>query len=208
MPWIDRFYGMPCPVCGGVLDAPGVCLACREALVPERVGQAVYLGRYRRLRGLVRAVKFRRSRLVLAWAAGRLADRVRSAGFRVDAVTFVPTFPWRALLRGLYPPAELARGIAGELEVPFLALLYRRGYTPSQTQRRNRHRLPQVFAARRPSPPSVLLVDDVLTTGATFRRAAEALFSAGAERVYGAFLAVANPDRLLRLPYNSGGAGR
>ncbi len=208
MPWIDRFFGLRCPVCGGDLDAPGVCLACREELVPERVDQAVYLGRYRRLRGLVRAVKYRRNRLALAWAAGRLADRVRAAGFGVEAVTFVPTFPWRALLRGQYPPAELARGIAGELGVPFRALLYRRRYTPSQTRRRNRHRLPQVFAPRGPAPSSVLLVDDVLTTGATFRRAAEALFAAGAERVYGAFLAVADPGRLRRLPYNPGGAGR
>ncbi len=202
MPWLDRFLGLACPVCGGELDAPGICKACREGVVPERVGNAVYLGRYRTLRGLVRAAKYRRHRLALDWAASRLADRIKAAGFEPEAVTFVPTFPWRAFVRGQYVPAELARRIAARLRVPYRALLARRRYTPSQTRRRARHRLPQVFQARTPSPKRVLLVDDVLTSGATFRRAAEALFAAGAERVCGAFLAVSDPERLLRLPYN------
>ena len=202
MPWLDRFLGLACPICGGELDAPGVCQACREEVVPERMGNAVYLGRYRALRGLVRAAKYRRHRLALDWAASRLADRIKAAGFAPEAVTFVPTFPWRALVRGQYLPAELARRIAARLRVPYRALLVRRRYTPSQTRRRARHRLPQVFQAPTPSPKRVLLVDDVLTSGATFRRAAEALFAAGAERVCGAFLAVSEPERLLRLPYN------
>ncbi len=202
MPWVEGFFGLRCPVCGGPLDAPGVCRACREKLIPARKGQAVYLGRYAELRGLVRAVKYRKNREALDWAAERLALQVQAAGFAAGAVTFVPTFPWRALLRGQYPPALLARGLARELGLPFQALLSRRRYTPSQTRRKPRHRLPQVFAPRAPAPARVLLVDDVLTSGATFRRAAEALFSAGAERVCGVFLAVADPERLLRLPYN------
>jgi len=41
-----------------------------------------------------------------------------------------------------------------------------------------------------------LLVDDVLTSGATFLRARGALLEAGAAHVYGAFLAVRDPRAL------------
>lgn len=199
---MERLFGLRCPICGGELDAPGVCLSCQEKVVPARVAGAVYLGRYGRLRGLVRAAKYRQNREALLWAALRLAEAVRSAGFEVEAVAYVPSFPWRVLLRGQYVPEVLARTMAGALGRPLCHALRRRRYTPSQTRRKNRKNLPQVFVARRAVPASVLLVDDVLTSGATFRRAAEALFEAGAERVYGAFLAVADPDRLRRLPYN------
>ena len=208
MPWIDAFFGLGCPVCGGPLDAPGVCRACREKLIPARTGQAVYLGRYAELRGLVRAVKYRRNREALAWSAARLAAAVRAAGFAAEAVAFVPTFPWRAVLRGQYVPKELARLLADSLALPVSPVLRRRRYTPSQTRRKERRRLPQVFSASGPAPKAVLLVDDVLTSGATFKRAAEALFDAGSERVFGVFLAVAVPERLRRLPYNRAEARR
>jgi predicted amidophosphoribosyltransferase len=43
-----------------------------------------------------------------------------------------------------------------------------------------------------------LLVDDVITTGATYERARKALFEAGAARVYGAAIAVKSPHHLGR----------
>jgi len=198
--------GLSCPVCGGPLDAPGVCRACRAAIVPSRVGQAIYLGRYAQLSGLVRAAKYRRNRVALVWAGERLAAAARSVGWPVEAVTFVPTFFWRAMGRGQYPPAVLARILSRELGVAYRPLLVRYRYTPSQTRRHDRHRLPQLFVAKPPVPKKLLLVDDVLTSGATFHRAVEALFEAGADRVWGAFLAVVDPERLRRLPYNRPGA--
>ncbi len=201
MPWLEAFLGRRCPVCGGPLDAVGVCRACREALVPERVGGAVYLARYPRVRGLVRAAKYRAHRRAALWAGERLADRVAQTGWPIEAVACVPTLPWRAALRGGHLPAVLAGGLARRLGRPLYRGLVRTAYTPSQTRRAQRRRLPQVFAARGRPPAGVLLVDDVLTTGATFARAAEALLEAGASTVWGAFLAVAEPDRLRRLPY-------
>ena len=202
MPSLEAFFGLTCPVCGGELDAPGVCTACRERIVPARRGGGVYLGRYRALAGLVRAVKYREHRLALTWAAERLAARVAATPWPLEAVVFVPTFPWRALSRGVYAPRVLAEEIAKRLGLPLLPALVRVRYTASQTRRRERRKLPQVFLATRRVPRVVLLADDVFTSGATFFRAAEALAARGAEEVYGAFLAVADPKGLAALPYN------
>ncbi len=201
MPWLEAFLGRRCPNCGGALDAAEVCRACREVLVPERSYGGVFLARYPRVKGLVRAAKYRGHRRAARWAAGRIAGRLAACGWAIEAVAYVPGYPWRAMLRGGYLPAELAAGIAGELGLPLFRGLVRRRYAPSQTRRATRHRLPQVFGVRGRPPGVVLLVDDVYTTGATFRRAAEALLAAGASTVYGAFLAVADPERLRRLPY-------
>ena len=208
MPWVSRIMGLSCPVCGGELDAPGVCLACREKLVPNRVAGSVYLGRYARLRGLVQAVKYRQNRDALEWSAECLAAALAQTGWPVEGVVYVPTFFWRAALRGQYVPEALAASIARRLGLPVHRALRRRRYTPSQTRRKDRARLPQVFAALGPAPKRVLLVDDVLTSGATFRQAARALFEAGSEEVHGVFLAVADPGRLYRLPYNRAEARR
>jgi len=197
----EVWFGLGCPVCGGELDAPGVCTACREEIFPEQRGGGVYLARYGKVRRLVHAVKYRGNRAALTWAAGRLSARVEQAGWPVAVVTYVPTFFWRALARGGHAPRELARGISRELGLPFQSLLFRARYTKSQLVRKERKKLPQVFRARGRVKGAVLLVDDVYTTGATFARAAEVLLEAGAEKVYGAFLAVSRPELLSRLPY-------
>jgi len=201
MPWLEAFFGRRCPNCGGPLDAAWICQACREVLLPERSYGGVFLARYPRVKGLVRAAKYRGHRSAARWAARRLAGRLAACGWGIDAVAYVPGYPWRAALRGGYLPAELAATIADELGLPLFQGLLRRRYTPSQTRRVARHRLPQVFGVRTRPPGVVLLVDDVYTTGATFRRAAEALLAAGATTVYGAFLAVVDPGRLRQLPY-------
>ncbi len=71
-------------------------------------------------------------------------------------------------------------------------------YAPSQPSRgRARHKLPgDLFAPALRVEGAWLLVDDVLTSGATFLRAKEALKRAGADRVYGAFIAVRDPEAL------------
>jgi predicted amidophosphoribosyltransferase len=122
-------------------------------------------------------------------AVRTLATRAaqRAPGPAPDLVVPVALHPRRLRARGFNPALELARAVGRALEtrVDPVALVRLRD-TPTQTgldaaaRRRN---LRGALRARRPVPPCVWLVDDVLTTGATVREAARALREAGARRV-------------------------
>lgn len=106
----------------------------------------------------------------------------------VDLVTWVPLSPRRRSERGFDQARALAQVVAPRLGLPVLGLLARDGDDRSTQARRDRAgRLAAMegrFRARVPTRGTVLLVDDVLTTGATASACATALVRGGADRVY------------------------
>lgn len=195
---LEGLLGHLCPGCGGRLDAPLLCARCREGLRAFAAGEMVYLGLYGRVGGLARALKYRRRFGLAPLLARPLAAGVRERGWELAGVTAVPTLLPRLLLRGYNPPELLAEEVARLLRLPYRRVLRRVRYAPGQPARgRSRPHLPgDLFAPRARVAGAWLLVDDVLTSGATFQRAKEALLRAGASRVYGAFLAVRDPSAL------------
>ncbi|MBW6395387.1 ComF family protein [Thermus sp. SYSU G05001] len=196
--FLEGLLGHACPGCGGKLDAPLLCSACRQDLRAFAAGEMVYLGLYGRVGGMVRALKYGRRFGLAPLLAEPLAEAVLARGWRLSGVTAVPTLLPRLVVRGYNPPELLGRILAARLGLPYLRVLRRVRYTPSQpTRGRARRYLPEdLFVPVLRVEGSWLLVDDVLTSGATFLRAKEALLKAGANRVYGAFLAVRDPGAL------------
>jgi predicted amidophosphoribosyltransferase len=134
-------------------------------------------------RDLVTALKFRR----LLPVAGAMAERIEwlaPASLLSGAIVPVPTATLRSLRRGFDPAAEIAAALAERTGLPLRPCLVRRG-GGRQVGRRRGERLahPPVVGIRGEAPPSALLLDDVLTTGATLSACARALRAAGAVRV-------------------------
>ena len=134
-------------------------------------------------RDLVAALKFRR----LLPVAELIADRIHwlaPAALLSGTVVPVPTARLRSAIRGFDPAAELAAALAQRTELPISACLTRRG-GGRQVGRRRADRIghPPRIQASGEAPRSVLLIDDVLTTGATLTACAQALRQSGAIRV-------------------------
>jgi len=134
-------------------------------------------------RGLVSALKFRG----LLPVADLMADRIQwlaPAQMLSGAIVPVPAAPSRLRRRGFDPAGELAAALVERLGAPLEPCLARRGRR-RQVGRRRAERLaqPPRIHATAPASRSVVLVDDVLTTGATLSACAQALRAAGAARV-------------------------
>ena len=185
-----------CPGCGRAAEP--VCAACAATMrrpprlaAPPLVDGWVAAFRYEGVaRELVARVKYRNERAALPWLTAAMAAALTErypSGFGRDpvVVTWAPASAGRRRASGFDHGELLARGVAERLGFP-AARLITRGPGLPQTGRTR--------AARRPGPPLrpvgigaggrlVVLVDDVVTTGATLSMAAAALRRAGAVRV-------------------------
>ena len=174
-----------------------ICVDCRAALnpagslpPPPGVDALVALFWFGGIgASMIKALKYTNHRDALGPLTRALGAEICWAP---DVVTWVPTTRRRRMERG-YDQAELlAQSVARHLGVRARPLLVRVD-GGSQTRRSRVDRLRSAgFTARGASPPSVLIVDDVVTTGASLSSAARALRRSGAIEVGAAVLA-ANP---------------
>ncbi|MDX1965068.1 MAG: ComF family protein [Pirellulales bacterium] len=189
-----------CPRCGAYLEVPlfdGVdCRDCRDAKFAfERV---VALGSYE---GLLRDAILRcksAHEFPLVHALGQLfvdsrREELRAIPYQV--VVPIPMHWWRRWRRGINAPEHLAQALAAVVQAPVGHGLVRKRPTKPQGElsaRQRRLNLRGAFAFARGvnyAGATVLLVDDILTSGSTCHQAAKLLLAGGAARVDVAVLA-------------------
>jgi ComF family protein len=185
-----------CPRCCGTVgphtDTSDGCPRCRaESLAFD---SAFRLGPYEGdLKQVVLMMKHRAGES-LAESLGRVwADHSRERFLAINATVIVPIpLHWRRRLeRGYNQSESIAGGLATELRIPFRPGWLRRiRSTPMQTslhtptaRRENVRGAFRISRFSRFHGQSVLIVDDVLTTGATASEAAKAMKAAGAAQV-------------------------
>ena len=180
------------------LDESGRCALCRLGL--NGFDQVYSYGAYEgTLRTLIHLFKFEGVQ-PLAAKFGELLALVLPREEHFDAIVPTPLHWRRRWQRGFNQSELLAREIARRWNAPVVKAVRRKKATPPQAGLTSAQRRDNVRGAFEPSAPKkrlegmrVLLVDDVLTTGATASACARALKRAGAAHV--SLLALARRDR-------------
>ena len=192
---LEAIFPSACGACGR--EGSGLCSACappRDAIERFSTG-GLRVAASARYEGAIRAavLAMKRGRRDVAAALGDLlAERLGNCVPRDAALVPAPTTRARRRERGFDQAEVLARRVARRLDVSCADLLRRVPGAPQQGRSRaervgSQARFALSGAAFGPSL-RVMLVDDVVTTGATLRDAAAALEAAGVE-VLGAIVA-------------------
>lgn len=179
------------------LDERGVCARCRSGLTGY--DSAYSFGYYEgALKELIHLFKYARVE-TLAGPLGAMMLQSLPLDLRFDMVVPIPLHWRRRLWRGFNQAELLARPLAFRLGAPVVRAIRRPRHTETQaslTPSERRSNVAGAFAVTKPDlvrGKSVLLVDDVLTTGATASAAGAALRRGGARHV--AILTLARVDR-------------
>ncbi len=143
--------------------------------------------------------KFGRARF-LAEPYGRLlAMKLLTGPEQIDLITWVPISPLRRIVRGYDQDALLAEAVARELNVPCVSLLKKVRHNPPQSgiegyarRRANVLGVYQTVDAEKIAGKRIVLVDDILTTGATAGECARMLLTFGAKEIHCAVVAAAH----------------
>ena len=181
------------------LDEQGRCGLCRRG---ARGFDAAYsFGFYENeLRKLIHVFKYGRVE-TLAKPLGRLLVRALPRGQTYDLIVPLPLHWRKRWQRGFNQAALLAREIGRKTHLPVKSIARRVRQTASQaglTSAKRRENVSGAFRVRaRLDGHRVLLIDDVMTTGATAASCARALKRAGAAQV--TLLTLARADRRLAL---------
>ncbi len=187
-----------CRVCGRAIEGTeGVdfrCEDCRRRLPSfDRAGSALYFDAEARQLLL----EFKSDKMRHIWLARDLVDwleamtRARFDSAAVDLVLPMPSTVYHRLDRGYNPSAILARDLAKRLDRKFDATILARQGRPQRqaelTEEKRRQNIIGTFAVRKPEfvrGRTILLVDDIMTTGSTLSECARTLKVAGAWRVW------------------------
>ncbi len=193
-------YVMPprCYKCGKTLQdgAEEYCTDCKEAEHVFIMGRALY--EYHSVRAALYRFKYHGKREYAAIFAKEisvyLGDFIRRVG--PDGLIPVPIHPGRCMERGYNQALELARALGKEMNIPVYDNFVRRRINTkplknmSPTERQNSLKKAFILGENVVKLSTVIIIDDIYTTGATIDAVAKVLLTAGPMKIYFVTLAI------------------
>ncbi len=183
-----------CMFCRKVIDGGFACDECTKTFLQENMNakppqfiDKVYAPFYYKdsVRQAIVRYKFRRTPAYAEPFAKFIARTMRD-GLKADFITWVPISKWRLRTRGFDQSKLIAECLSKELGLPLIATLKKVRHNKRQSMMKNSAARRanvvgayEVIDAERIFLKKVLLVDDILTTGATISEAARMLKTAG-----------------------------
>ena len=176
-----------CFLCNRLTEGWRTCASCRRK---TKIGGVVVASHYDgAAKLLIRRLKYEHAVAAAPILADLLAEKINPKNF--DMVTAIPASSRRFRQRGYNQAQLIAKRLGRQLKLPYAELLGRTGQV-RQVGTNRRQRLAQMAGqmySRRnwlAKNNRILVVDDVVTTGATLSEAGRVLKSAGAKTVWGA----------------------
>ena len=211
---LDLFFPPKCVLCRHLLtrEETDICHRCRK-VAPEiekpklkfffvAGWTALWYYKDDPRRSLIR-YKFRDRRSYYLSYGRVLAMHLRQKGFeKYEVLSYIPVAPLRKFIRSYDQVELIAQAVSKELDKPLVPTLRKIRNTPPQSGFKDpSQRRANVLGAYKIQDPAlvrgkqILLLDDVITTGATASECARVLLTAGAKEVYCAAMAAANQDK-------------
>lgn len=208
MPFLHLFISNTCYACEQALleQEQYVCFSCLGQ-IPEtnflklpqknelyyRLGGRVeiadafslfYFDKKGKLQSLIEQLKYKSSPQVGRFLGAYCGNKIKGSDFikDVDALIPVPLHNRKRIIRGYNQAEEIAKGLGQVLDIPVLRKhLFRSRFTLSQTRKKGSDRWENVanaFESKGNLPKSIILIDDVVTTGATLEACIRSLSEA------------------------------
>lgn len=190
---IEFVKTLTCQRCGRITKIGQFCSECRQdSLLSGVVYTLIYTGP---VKELVHWFKYGRMLNIGSFLTEILLETLANRLPPGELVVVpVPLYFWRRAQRGFNQSEFIGRRVSKKFSIPYVEGLKRVRKTESQMKLGRKKRLTNLknaFKARNLvyiSGKTVLLIDDVLTTGSTLKECARVLLAAGAHHVWGVVL--------------------
>lgn len=205
--FIRFIQGKTCEKCGIPIGdlVYSLCPSCqRESFSFEKVFPVFYY------EGIVRKgvhlFKYRGFYQNALTFSNLMTDKIKSFSVEIDLIVPVPISYERYLKRGYNHSCLLAKNISKALKIPLLDALKRTQptkpfYNLSKEERKKEIKDKIALKSRYENNvkgKTILLVDDIFTTGATADECSKVLLKSGANKVYVSVLAITKPSKELK----------
>ncbi len=152
----------------------------------------------KKLQDIIHALKYNRKFALGNFLGENISEGIKSLNWNIDLILPIPIHHLKKAERGYNQSDFIANGLSKSLNIPYSKNIIKRSrYTESQTKLDIKERANNVANAFRIKNlktikgKNILLVDDVITTGATILECGKALITSGAKTVYACSVGIA-----------------